>query len=403
MSRIGLLIYDLRSGGAEKVLCKWSDLLSGHNEVYMYTFDSNSKPEYAFSGVLKELNVPSAGEGIIEKVKTVFNRVYALKKQIKEDKIDLLISFCSTANFPTMFMPVARAVSIRVYTEYESYKKIYHFMIKHTSAKLIVQTRRLQKEIIADVGEKYAMKVMVIDNPLDIESIKKKMTENLDDEMMQRISGKKVITFVSSFKPTKNHWNLIKSFKLLHEKHTDTVLLLIGADGELEGTIKNMVKESGISDSVLFIGKTINPFKYLKNTDVFVLPSITEGIPNALIEALAVGIPVIATDCPSGPRELLYDVPDLNIHTKGIEYADYGVLVEEFEAKLDLNINVISEKNRNLAKAMEEVLFDYETSEKYRKASIKKSNEFDMKAYSKELDRLVEYCLKSKGLSYVEQ
>lgn len=403
MSRVGLLIYDLRSGGAERVLCKWSDLLSEHNEVYMYTFDSNSKPEYAFSGVLRELNVPSAGKGTIEKVKTVFNRVRALKKQIKEDKIDLLISFCSTANFPAMFMPVARAASIRVYTEYETYKKIYHFMMKHTSEKLIVQTKRLQKEIIADVGEKYASKVIVIGNPLDLESIQKKMTENLDDELMQKITGKKVITFVASFKPTKNHWNLIKSFKLLHEKHKDIVLLLIGADGEFEGTIKGMVKESGIADSVLFIGKTINPFKYLKHTDVFVLPSITEGIPNALIEALAVGIPVIATDCPSGPRELLYDEPNLNVHTKGIEYADYGILIEEFEAKPDFNIDVISEKNKNLAKAMEEVLFDYETSEKYRMAAIKKSNTFDMKSYSKELERLAEYCLKSKGISYVEQ
>ena len=394
MSRIGLLIYDLRSGGAERVLCKWSDLLSVENEVYMYTFDSASTPEYSFSGELRELNVPSISKSKLGKIYTIIKRVYALKKQIKKDKIEVLISFCSTANFPTMLMPVSKAASIRVYTEYEIYKKIYRFMIKHTSTKLIVQTKRLYKDIIADVGEKYASKVLVIGNPLDTKLIQEKMKEELEEEIVQRIKGKKVITFVSSFKSTKNHWNLIKSFKALHEKYNDTLLLLIGGDGELEENIKKMVQESSVSESVLFMGKSRNPFKYLKNTDVFVLPSITEGIPNVLIEALAVGVPVIATDCPSGPREILYDIPELDKNTKGIEYADYGILIEEFDPKPNFDIDDKSENNTYLAKALEQILFDEKYRERYKSAALKRGKMFNLDKYSHELKHLVDFYIK---------
>lgn len=394
MRRIGLLIYDLRSGGAERVLCKWSDLLSKDNDVYMYTFDSTAAPEYSFSGELRELNVPSVNKGKIGKVATILKRMKALRKQIKKDKIDVLISFCSTANFPAMFMPIPKAASIRVYTEYETYKKIYHFLIKHTSAKLIVQTMRLKKDIIADVGEKYSSKILVIGNPLDTDVIKQKLGEELDEYTMRKLSDRKVITFVSSFKATKNHWNLLKSFKLLHEKRKDTLLLLVGADGELEEKIRNMAKDESISDSVFFVGKTNNPFKYLKKTDVFVLPSITEGIPNALIEALAVGVPVIATDCPSGPREILFEKPCLDQHTQGVEFADYGILVEEFASKPDFNLGTFSKENENLANAMELMLFDQETKGKYKEVALCRSRKFDLEGYSKELEHLVDFCLK---------
>jgi glycosyltransferase involved in cell wall biosynthesis len=360
----------------------------------MYTFDSTSAPEHSFTGTLRELNVPSKRKGKFAKVQTMSKRMRVLKSQIKQDKIDLLISFCSTANFPAMFMPVPKVASIRVYTEYENYKNIYRFMIKHTSERLIVQTRRLQKDIIADVGEKYASKIIVIGNPLDTCAIKVKKAEKLDAKTMQLIEGKKVITFVSSFKSTKNHWNLLKSFKLLHEKNKDTVLLLIGTDGELETKIRDMAESDDISDAVVFVGKTDNPFRYLNKTDVFVLPSITEGIPNVLIEALAVGVPVIASDCPSGPRELLYERPDLEKHTKGIEYADYGVLVEEFDPKPDFDINMITDKNKNLTKAMEQMLFDDRIAERYRQAANKKSGAFNLNEYSKKLESIINYCLK---------
>lgn len=385
---IGLLIYDLRSGGAERVLCKWSDLLNEENKIIMYTFDGQAEPEYSFSGKLSVLDLPSRGKKKAKQIQTLAKRCLRLRKQIKQDNIDLLISFCSTANFPAMFQRVPRIASIRLYSEYFSYRRIYRFLIKYTKTALVVQTKRLKNDILADVGEKYSSKIHVIGNPLDTEFIKEKMKEEPEGEFLDRIRDKKVICFTASFKTAKNHWNLIKSFYLLHKDMPDTVLVLIGGRGELEEKTRRMVDDSPIKDSVIFVGRTTNPFKYEKYADAFVLPSITEGIPNVLIEAMAVGLPVISTDCPSGPREILLENPDMNVTTEGIERAEYGILVEPFPNVLDFDINHITKQSIVLYNAMKALLSDKKLNDHYRCQAKYRTQKYDMAAYKKEL-----YCL----------
>lgn len=385
---IGLLIYDLRSGGAERVLCKWSDLLNEENKIIMYTFDGQAEPEYSFSGKLSVLDLPSRGKKKAKQIQNLAKRCLRLRKQIKQDNIDLLISFCSTANFPAMFQRVPRIASIRLYSEYFSYRRIYRFLIKYTKTALVVQTKRLKNDILADVGEKYSSKIHVIGNPLDTEFIKEKMKEEPEGEFLDRIRDKKVICFTASFKTAKNHWNLIKSFYLLHKDMPDTVLVLIGGRGELEEKTRRMVDDSPIKDSVIFVGRTTNPFKYEKYADAFVLPSITEGIPNVLIEAMAVGLPVISTDCPSGPREILIENPDMNVTTEGIERAEYGILVEPFPNVLDFDINHITKQSIVLYNAMKALLSDKKLNDHYRCQAKYRTQKYDMAAYKKEL-----YCL----------
>lgn len=388
---IGLLIYDLRSGGAERVLCKWSDLLSEENNITIYTFDGQAAPEYGFTGKLSVLDLPSRGKNKVKQMLTLVKRYIRLRKQIKQDNIDLLISFCSTANFPAMFQRIPRIASIRLYSEYFSYRRIYRYLIKHTHTALAVQTNRLKNDILSDVGEKYSSKIHVIGNPLDTELIKEKMKEEPEAEFLERIRDKKVICFTASFKTAKNHWNLIKSFNLLHEDMPETVLVLIGGQGELEEKIHGMVDVSPIKDSVIFVGKTTNPFKYEKYADIFVLPSITEGIPNVLIEAMAVGLPVISTDCPSGPREILIENPDMDVTTEGIECAEYGLLVEPFPNVLDFDINYITKQNTVLFNALKILLSDKKLNDYYRHQANYRTQKYDMTAYKKEL-----YCLIQK-------
>lgn len=386
---IGLLIYDLRSGGAERVLCKWSDLLNEENNITIYTFDGQADPEYSYSGKLSVLDLPSRGKNKVKQMLTLVKRYLRLRKQIKQDNIDLLVSFCSTANFPAMFQRVPRIASIRLYSEYFSYRKIYRFLIKRTHTALAVQTNRLKNDILLDVGEKYSSKIHVIGNPLDTELIKEKMKEEPEEEFLERIRGKKVICFTASFKTAKNHWNLIKSFCLLHKDMPETVLVLIGGQGELEERIHRMVDDSPIKNSVIFVGKTTNPFKYEKYVDAFVLPSITEGIPNVLIEAMAVGLPVISTDCPSGPREILLENLDMNVTTEGIERAEYGILVEPFSNVIDFDINHITKQNIVLYNAMKALLSDKKLNDYYRYQANYRTQKYDMKAYKKELYSLI--------------
>ncbi len=85
----------------------------------------------------------------------------------------------------------------------------------------------------------------------------------------------------------------------------DVRLLLVGPDGEARPAVEAAIAELGLADSVALTGHSDNPYAYMARADAFVLSSVSEGMPNVLLEALACGCPVVSTDCPSGPRELL--------------------------------------------------------------------------------------------------
>ncbi|MEO8498454.1 MAG: glycosyltransferase, partial [Planctomycetota bacterium] len=88
--------------------------------------------------------------------------------------------------------------------------------------------------------------------------------------------------------------------------NTRVRLWLVG-NGPLEQELRAFVKDHGLEAHVCFAGYQPNPLPFVKHAQLFCLPSLYEGMPNALIEAMVCGTPVIASDCPSGPREILGD------------------------------------------------------------------------------------------------
>jgi glycosyltransferase involved in cell wall biosynthesis len=80
---------------------------------------------------------------------------------------------------------------------------------------------------------------------------------------------------------------------------------MILGDGEDRPELQTLVQELGLEEAVALPGFVDNPYKFMKRADVFVLSSKWEGLPTVLIEALACGCPVVSTDCPSGPAEIL--------------------------------------------------------------------------------------------------
>ncbi|HOL13816.1 MAG TPA: glycosyltransferase, partial [Bacillota bacterium] len=92
-------------------------------------------------------------------------------------------------------------------------------------------------------------------------------------------------------------------FSLLRRK-VEAKLVILG-EGPERGKLEHLVEELGLKDDVSMPGFVENPYKYMRKSAVFVLSSRWEGLPTVLVEALALGIPVVSTDCPSGPAEIL--------------------------------------------------------------------------------------------------
>ena len=104
----------------------------------------------------------------------------------------------------------------------------------------------------------------------------------------------------------KNHKMLIRAFKNVVEKYPNTKLHIYG-EGSLQEQLQKLIDDLGLKNSIILKGITSDVSSILKEADIFVLPSLYEGMPNALMEAMAVGVPSIATDCPCGGSKMLLE------------------------------------------------------------------------------------------------
>ena len=102
----------------------------------------------------------------------------------------------------------------------------------------------------------------------------------------------------------KNYPMLIASMKRVTERHPDAVLKIYGSGG-LEEELENRIKDNNLQNNVFLMGRSDRLKEELSKADIYVLSSDFEGMPNALMEAMAAGLPCISTDCPTGPKDII--------------------------------------------------------------------------------------------------
>ncbi|MBN7289257.1 MULTISPECIES: glycosyltransferase [Campylobacter] len=146
--------------------------------------------------------------------------------------------------------------------------------------------------------------VRTVYNPAFSQDIIAKSREPLLDEKFFSLKGKKIIS-VGRLVDIKDFQMLIKAFFIIQKK-IEASLIVVG-DGDKRKELEVLTENLNIKDKVYFVGFKKNPHNYVANSDLFVLSSKNEGLPNSLIEAIAVGVPVVSTNCLSGPSEILLD------------------------------------------------------------------------------------------------
>ncbi|MCF6243623.1 MAG: CDP-glycerol glycerophosphotransferase family protein [Sulfurovum sp.] len=151
-------------------------------------------------------------------------------------------------------------------------------------------------------------KFIYCDNVQDPNNILEKSKETIDIESHRKIfKNKKVFINIGRLSPEKGHIKMIHAFAKVHEQYPETCLINLG-HGVLESEIKSLIKKLKLEKNVFYLGQVSNPYKYLKASDCFVLPSDHEGQPMTLLEALILEKPVIATDI-VGNRSVLEGRP----------------------------------------------------------------------------------------------
>lgn len=145
--------------------------------------------------------------------------------------------------------------------------------------------------------------VRVLANPVVTEELHRRAGEPVDHPWFG--GDVPVVLGVGRLVDQKDFPTLVRAFARLRE-HGEAKLVICG-DGEKRPEIERLVAELGVGDDVSLPGFVENPYRYMANADVFVNSAIHEGFGNVIVEAMACGTPVVATDCPGAPAEILAD------------------------------------------------------------------------------------------------
>ena len=308
---ICLLIDTLSGGGAERSIITLASALSKLDHRVDVIVLSN-KVNYS----LKDINFKVH---IIEKKRHPIRYIQKLKRSkdlrkkiaLLNIKFDLFISnlpsadeICKLSNLPNLYFCIHNTLSMGIFNRYKNSRGLmrlkrkikYSLSIKnlYKNQNLITVSKGVENDLL-DFGIK-PKSVQTIYNPFDFENIREQAEE-------YRINENNYIIHIGRFHTQKRHDVLIHAYQKSGIKEK---LLLLGDDKNLLGEkIHQLVCDLNLENKVIFKGFHPNPYPYIKNAKALILSSNFEGLSNVLIEALILRIPVVSTDCPSGPSEIL--------------------------------------------------------------------------------------------------
>ncbi len=327
---------------------------------------------FKFYGEIIDIKAPTSENPLIS-IKNLIKRILSIRKIVHDNQIDVILSSSVIANMVCLLTKkLFRIDTPLVITFNNSLKEkaddmgikgtVSLFANRHLAnyADKIVSVSKVLSEEISRMGFPRE-KAITIYNGLAINEMLEKTKEPIEEEY-KRFFKKAVPVIISVGRLTrqKNYSSLIEAFSMLRQRH-NARLVLVGSGDEID-ILKNQCRTLGISDDVLFTGWHKNPYKFLNRSNVFVLSSLWEGFPNVLIEAMALGLPVISTNCPTGPDEIITN--DNN-----------GILIP-------INDNVA------LYEALKRIISNRKLAHDISVNGKKRANDFSIQSIAKEWDRL---------------
>ena len=299
--------------------------------------------------------------------------VRKLKKIKKKYNITHSISFCSKANYLNVMSKVndKTIVSIRSYLKYsevdQQYYRLNKVAGKYSDEEVVVSSQLIDEQV--QEYNSFKDKIKVVHNFVDKEKINKYLSEKNDIKL-----SKNTIINVGRLSNQKGQKYLIKAFSKVIKKVPDAELIILGK-GELEEELEFEIKKLHLEKNIKLLGYKTNPYIYMKQASCFVLSSFFEGMPNVVLEAMYLGLPIISTDCISGVREILAPKTDINCRNKNMTKEEYGILVPIM--KEDNAVDYLTE-------AIIEMLQDDGLNDYYRKQSKKRIKDFSKEKKMKE-------------------
>ena len=260
--------------------------------------------------------VPARVRVVDLKASRVLTSLPGLVRYLKQERPAALLSAMNHANIVAIWarkitgIPCRLVVSVHSTlskeTENASYARtrVMPFFIRWFypwADSIVAVSRGVAEDLVKVTGIPREL-IKVIYNPVVTPKLLEKAKVSIDHPWF-RSGQPPVILSVGRLTKQKDFPTLIRAFALVRTERSARLMIL--GEGEERPKLEALVRELGLEDDVSMPGFVDNPYAYMARAAVFVLSSLWEGLSNVLIEAMAVGTPVVSTDCPSGPAEIL--------------------------------------------------------------------------------------------------
>jgi GalNAc-alpha-(1->4)-GalNAc-alpha-(1->3)-diNAcBac-PP-undecaprenol alpha-1,4-N-acetyl-D-galactosaminyltransferase len=307
--RLTLVISSLSAGGAEKVVAIMSNYWTEKGwQITLLTFDDGAtRPFYDLDSRIKRIPLDLEGDSknSLAAVWNNLRRVSALRSAIRQSKPDCVISFLDQVNVLTIL--AARRLKIPVIVMEQTYPPSHHIgrtwnLLRNRIYPRAAQVVGVTARALRNFSPRIQSRACVIHNPVLLPPLTGKRPAG-------KLLDRPALLAVGRLNQHKGYRLLLRAFAQLKDQHTNWTLTILG-EGPLRHELEDLGQQLGISNRVKLLGRVSNPYDFLTQADIFVMASRYEGFPLALCEAMACGLPVIATDCPSGPKEIIRDGVD---------------------------------------------------------------------------------------------
>ena len=341
MKRIALFISSLQKGGSERVMVNLAEFFHrNHYEVILVTQYKNDVEYEILPEIRRVYSEPDKellNESRIHNFKV---RFVTLRNIWKNYKPDVILAFLGKNNLMAIatsaFLPVRTVVSVRGEPTMEYEGKLMQFLAKFMfrfADGVVLQT----KQALGFFPKRVQKKAMVLPNPLNPAFLKHRPAVEKED----------LIVAAGRLDENKNHAMLIHAFAKIAAEYPNMKLIIYG-EGDSREQLEKLIEEKELTDRISLPGSVTDVADRISKARIFTLTSNTEGMPNSIMEAMALGIPVISTDCPcGGPATLIKDGENGLLVPVGDAYALSDAFRKilsnpEFEQKLGENARQIT-------------------------------------------------------------
>jgi len=396
--RIGIVIASLESGGAERqALTLMHALYRKGLDVRLFCLEidqempppGTEEEREALASRILLLGTQRIDRNTFRKVLDLPLMAIRLQREVRRAQLDVVISFMERANIVNLLgsTHTARIISVRTHiSQGLTHKKdpLKRLLIRLGYQTLIRRASRIvfnSRESTDDFAQQFpsvrqALTTIYNCPPLEIAQ---HAQASPGTEAEQLFAAGPVVLTCGRLVQAKGHVALIRAFAAIANEIPGVRLIILG-EGPQRQRLEHLRAHYQLEDRILLPGFQRNPYAWMRRCTLFVLPSHTEGFPNALSEAMLLGCPVIATDCPSGPRELLDPDSPPNDKTTTLQFAPFGILTPPLETIDQDDDAPLSRAEQALAESMRSLLIHESLRKKYAAKAIERMRDFDYEA-----------------------